>query len=598
MKDPNKPKDVELTKSEIEEKIKDSHPERTRKYTKGKFLGRGGFARCYEFICQDNKKRFAAKAISKINLAKERDKKKLITEIRIHKSLHHCQIVAFEHNFEDNDFVYILLEICNNQTLNELLKRRKTLTEIEVQCYLIQLIQGLKYLHSHKIIHRDLKLGNLFLTDKMQLKIGDFGLATKLDYDGEKKKTLCGTPNYIAPEVFETNTGHSYEVDIWAVGIIMYALLIGKPPFEKKDTQQTYKNIKTINYSFPEGAKISEPAKNLIRRILVKDPKERPSFDEILADDFFNQGALIPTILPTASLAVAPTLEYIRKYMPNADENGICHMLENKPKEENNQSNQNENDVNSTKESSSNKNNNNNEEQNEDDNKEKNKKLKGAEVYVTKWVDYSSKYGLGYLLNNGNIGIYFNDCSKLLFNSKTNGINYVERKMTEEKDMIYSFDINGAPKELNKKILIFQNFKKYFDEEIKADKEREEKKEEAKLQMCKTSKVKIKKVLEKKNTAVESTPRPSDSVFVRKWMKTKQSFIFRLSNKTIQFGFKDHTEVLFYNDIITYKDKKGEYNLYTIDDALNGKNFEMIKRIKYAQNILTKMINNNLNKNE
>ena len=190
MKDAGKPKDVELTKTEIEERIKDSHHEKVRKYTRGKLLGRGGFARCYEFICQDNNKIFAAKAISKINLAKEREKRKLITEIKIHKSLHHSQIVAFEHNFEDNEFVYILLEICNNQTLNELLKRRKTLTEFEVQCYLIQLIHGLKYLHSHKIIHRDLKLGNLFLTDKMQLKIGDFGLATKLDYDGEKKKNI------------------------------------------------------------------------------------------------------------------------------------------------------------------------------------------------------------------------------------------------------------------------------------------------------------------------------------------------------------------------------------------------------------------------
>ena len=115
--------------------------------------------------------------------------------------------------------------MCKNQTLNELLRRRKTLTEIEVQCYVIQLIKGLQYLHSHKIIHRDLKLGNLFLTDKMELKIGDFGLATKLDYDGEKKKTVCGTPNYIAPEVLDGG-GHSYEVDIWAIGIISHLNVI------------------------------------------------------------------------------------------------------------------------------------------------------------------------------------------------------------------------------------------------------------------------------------------------------------------------------------------------------------------------------------
>ena len=81
-------------------------------------------------------------------------------------------------------------------------------------------------------------------------------------------------------------------------------------------------------------------------------------------------------------------------------------------------------------------------------------------------------------------------------------------------------------------------------------------------------------------------------------MKTKQAIIFRLSDKTIQFGFKDNTEIIFYKDNISYKNKKGEVNIFTIDDALNSTNFEMTKRIKYAQNILTKMINTNLNKNE
>ena len=67
-----------------------------------------------------------------------------------------------------------------------------------------------------------LKLGNLFLNEKMEIKLGDFGLATKLEFDGEKKKTICGTPNYIAPEILDGKCGHSYEVDIWSLGVIMY----------------------------------------------------------------------------------------------------------------------------------------------------------------------------------------------------------------------------------------------------------------------------------------------------------------------------------------------------------------------------------------
>ena len=95
---------------------------------------------------------------------------------------------------------------------------------------MVQVLEGLEYLHAHKIIHRDLKLGNLFLTENMQIKIGDFGLATKLDFSGEKKRTICGTPNYIAPEILESK-GHSYEVDIWSFGVIIYTLTFGRPPF-------------------------------------------------------------------------------------------------------------------------------------------------------------------------------------------------------------------------------------------------------------------------------------------------------------------------------------------------------------------------------
>lgn len=600
--EPPKPKDIELTRTEIEEKIGSSQSEiKIRKYKRGKLLGRGGFARCYEFTCLDNNKVFAAKVINKQNLTSSRQKQKLITEIKIHKSVHHDQVVAFEHNFEDNENVYILLEVCKNQTLNELFKRRKKLTEIEVQCYIIQLVKGLQYLHSHKIIHRDLKLGNLFLTDKMQLKIGDFGLATKLDYDGEKKKTVCGTPNYIAPEVIDGGAGggHSYEVDIWAIGIIIYIFIVGKPPFETTDLKQTYKKIKSIQFEFPKDVHISTAAKNLIKRILVKEPKKRPSLNDILMDDFFNIGALIPKFMPSASMACPPTLDYIRKFMPNADENGICHLHDKKDKnlEENNISEE------KKEESATNETTNNNDENkinNESDNKEKEKepeKIKGAEIYVNKWVDYSTKYGLGYLLNNGNIGVYFNDYTKILLNPTSNNFSYVERKMTDEKDMIISFKQNGEPKEIKKKMLVFQNFKKYFEEEIKSEKEKEEKEKQGKeepLKMCKTSKGKKTKKVEKVPPKEQDlTPKEGDSVFIRKWMKTKHAIIFRLSNKTIQVVFKDHTEVILFKDTVTYKNKNGEMSVFKIEDALNSSNFEMNKRIKYTQSILTKMVNAN-----
>ena len=93
------------------------------------------------------------------------------------------------------------------------------------------------------------------------MKIGDFGLATKLEYEGEQKRTICGTPNYIAPEVLEGKNGHGYESDIWSLGVIIYTMLINKPPFETNDVKNTYRRIRMGDYSYPASADILPTAK-------------------------------------------------------------------------------------------------------------------------------------------------------------------------------------------------------------------------------------------------------------------------------------------------------------------------------------------------
>lgn len=178
------------------------------------------------------------------------------------------------------------------------------------------MINGIKYLHQNRVIHRDLKLGNLFLSDKMEVKIGDFGLATKLEFEGEKKRTICGTPNYIAPEILDGKVGHSYEVDTWSLGVIIYTLLIGKPPYETPDVKTTYKKIKSNSYSFPEHVPISDVAKNLISKILVLEPSKRPTLDEILQHPFINHGGTIPKLLPVSTLACPPSASYMKQFLP------------------------------------------------------------------------------------------------------------------------------------------------------------------------------------------------------------------------------------------------------------------------------------------
>ena len=589
------PKPHNSDPSKIEEVLPASNNEtKKREYKKGRFLGKGGFAKCYELICKDNNKIFAAKMIAKSSIKSERQNQKLRTEIKIHKSCHNPQIVAFEHNFQDSDNVYILLELCQNQTMNELHIRRKVLTELEVQCYMVQLVKALQYLHSHRIIHRDLKLGNLFLNDKMELKVGDFGLATKLDFEGERKKTICGTPNYIAPEVI-SGAGHSYEVDIWAVGIIIYTLLVGKPPFETRDVKTTYGKIKKAEFSFPDNCKISKEARNLIKRILVLDPKKRPKLNEILFDDFFNQGIAIPKLMPTSTLAYRPTKEYLNKYIP--DKNSV---------EANNKEIKNE----STKELS---------ESVEDG--ETNDKSNGdipqfidstflskKEVWVVKWVDFSSKYGIGYILNNGLIGVYFNDNSKILFNPKENRFTIDERKITDQQELLYTIGYNEYPDSLKKKIFLFHNFKKLLEEENKPNKSNEKKRQSMNkngMREKHRSKTKGKKEFENnkdndfnRTVSVSDKFEEIDYIFVKKWLKTKHAIIFRFSNKVIQVCFKDNTQLIIHplNQKVTYINKAGEKVKYPLNKSLNTPNSEMNKRVKYTKEVLAHMVSLNKKK--
>lgn len=619
----------------VEEKIvKVTGDVQIRKYYKGRLLGKGGFAKCYEFTCADTKKVSAAKVVTKASLVKSRAKQKLISEIKIHKALHNVNIVGFEHYFEDTENVYILLEMCQNQSLNELLKRRKTLTELEVQCFIVQLIRALKYLHSHRIIHRDLKLGNLFLTDKMELKVGDFGLATKLEFEGERKRTVCGTPNYIAPEILDGKTGHSYEVDIWSLGVIIYTLIIGKPPFETQDVKTTYKRIKMNSYTFPERAVISDAAKALITDILSTDPLKRPTLDGILSSDFFNLGVQIPKLLPTSTLACPPSLSYIRQFMPDAGSNGIVQKPlsstqrlstgtveptkdgnkntytdrnkisqqysttnrpdtqgdTNRPLTTNYLSNKGGMQSNILKDSTKNL-------------TEKRGKtswggynntnpssslagtnLQGAEIWVKKWVDYSSKYGLGYLLSNGFTGVFFNDSSKIIFNPQGWTFNYIERRQTDKQEIISTHSLSDYPKELQKKVTLLQHFRSYLEGDNSNN---------IASEIGKTTTSNTNPQVNEADKADEK--KTLNFVYVKKWMRTKHAIMFRLSNKVVQVCFQDHTEIILSSEsrVVTYVNKKMERLTYPLSNALESNNSEMTKRLKYTKDILTHMLNLN-----
>ena len=535
-----------------------------KKYRKIRLLGKGGFARCYELLDEETQQSFAGKIIKKSSLIKSRTKQKLISEIKIHKSLNHENIVKFERYFEDEENVYIIMELCYNNTLHELLKRRKKLTELETQYYVYYLIKALQYIHSLKIIHRDLKLANLFLTENMQMKLGDFGLAALLRFDGERKRSLCGTPNYMAPEILQGKTGHSFEVDIWSIGIIIYILLIGKPPFETTSAKETLKRIRMKNYSFPQNGIISEPAKELIQNILVLEPHKRPSLKEILESDFMTMGTSIPKTLPQSTLACPPPINFIKQYMPNIGPNGIINnYISKKPpkKFKLDDITQNTAGFSSSKRLFSNNINNN-----------KNIIIPNMQykainniffntsgIFVRKWVE-SEKYGLGYVLSDDNVGVYCNDKTKIIY--KPNGINFIYIENKTHTSHLFTEELN---KDLKEKVNLLKNFKGYLFEETKD---------------------------ETKDYVLEGGINKRQFIYVKKFVRTKHAILFRLSNLNVQINFNDNTEIILSkeNKMVTYISKKKVISHYPLTIALDSNNKEMTKRLKYTKKILMRML--------
>ncbi|KAL4225442.1 Serine/threonine-protein kinase plk1 [Mactra antiquata] len=577
----------EVKKEQIPDMIID--PSTGKRYLKGRFLGKGGFAKCYELQDIDSKEIFAGKIVSKTLLVKPHQKDKMTQEISIHREVSNKHVVKFHSFFEDPDNVYILLELCRRRSLMELHKRRKAITEPEARYFVRQVVSACQYLHGRNIIHRDLKLGNLFINDDMDVKVGDFGLATRVDYNGERKRTLCGTPNYIAPEVLGKK-GHSFEVDVWSLGCILFTLLVGKPPFETSNLKDTYTRIKKNEYHIP--SRLSLCSRNLIQKLLRSDPSQRPNMDTILEDEFFTSGYL-PSRLPTSCLTMAPRFDTLAKSEAihrkplleiNGTEKTQAQTVESRNKDQKRPTTQ--EGIDSEKGAG-------------DKEVQKNGENEPADFYlgdlftqlsavvaakpseriniceddaedpalvpiywVSKWVDYSDKYGLGYQLCDNSFGVLFNDSTRLILFSNGDNVQYIERDSAEHFHTLKSF-----PETLTKKVTLLKYFRNYMSEHLL-------------------------------KAGANMTPRESDEIarlpFLRTWFRTRSAIVLHLSNGTLQINFfQDHTKIILcpLMQAVTYIDEKRDFRTFKlsmIEKCGCGK--ELSSRIRYAKTMVERLI--------
>ncbi|KAM8795029.1 inactive serine/threonine-protein kinase PLK5-like [Eudromia elegans] len=263
-------------------------------YKRGRFLGEGASGRCHELADVRSGRVYAAKIIPRARLDAPGVRQRVQRELELLGCLRHPHVVGFHGHFADSSNVYVVLELCSRGSLADELRARGRLPEPEVQSYLRQLVAGLRYLHGQGIVHRDLKPSNLLLTERRRLKIGDLGLARRAAESGPRWGALCGTPAYLAPEVLD-GKGHSAASDVWALGCITYAVLVGHPPFEGAGRQELLERIRAARPPPPRG--LSPAARALLGALLAPEPAARPGLRRLLQHDFFTQPSRVPARL-------------------------------------------------------------------------------------------------------------------------------------------------------------------------------------------------------------------------------------------------------------------------------------------------------------
>mmetsp|Transcript_2264 Transcript_2264/g.3757 ORF Transcript_2264/g.3757 Transcript_2264/m.3757 type:complete len:326 (-) Transcript_2264:29-1006(-) len=283
-----------LSKLDKYQKKKSKYPveDWPQRYAPIRILGKGHDGLCY--LCEDveTNKPVAVKVLNP-------KRNRRITEPELMAGLSHPHIVCVKSHFMVRQFNFLVLEYCSKGDLCDYVYDNEYLSERETRKFMLQLIDGVAYLHDQGICHRDLKLDNIFLDKDYNVKIGDFGASCRFDQN-TKLTYRCGTTQYNAPELVKNQGYFGDEVDCWALGIIMYVMLVGKFPFDcDTDMQLLWQVLKGIK--FPESRSLTHEAKDLIRQCTEPKPSQRATLAVMLEHDWFRLGSTTATTASSSS---------------------------------------------------------------------------------------------------------------------------------------------------------------------------------------------------------------------------------------------------------------------------------------------------------
>uniref|UniRef100_A0A7S1NGA1 non-specific serine/threonine protein kinase n=1 Tax=Eutreptiella gymnastica TaxID=73025 RepID=A0A7S1NGA1_9EUGL len=264
-------------------------------YELGKTLGKGHFSKVKLGIHIQTKKQVAVKIMERKALVEEQMEEQLKREIAIMRKLDHPHVTKMFEVLQTQKHVYLVLELVTGGELFDKIVQKKRFDETMARNYFQQLVVGTYYCHLNDVAHRDLKPENLLLDDKGILKISDFGLSNLQPNSGsgqmgagQQLYTMCGTPEYVAPEVLRDQGYNGFIADVWSCGVILYVMLAGSLPFRDTEKSTVFQKIKAAQYEmkpfFPEGAQ------DLIRKLLVVDPAKRWTLEQVAEHEWFKPG--------------------------------------------------------------------------------------------------------------------------------------------------------------------------------------------------------------------------------------------------------------------------------------------------------------------
>ncbi|KAH7296536.1 hypothetical protein KP509_26G027200 [Ceratopteris richardii] len=308
-------------------------PFTAKDFSYGKLLGLGSYSKVVQATKKDTGVTYALKIMDKLHIVKENTLNYVKLERILLDQLDHPGVVQLHFTFQDAHYLYMGLECCEGGELFHQIQRKKRLSVDEARFYASELIDIMEYLHGQGLIHRDLKPENLLLTRDGHLKVIDFGSAKSInnfnglvDIPDDKGCTLVGTAEYVSPEVLDGQPA-TMGTDLWALGCIVYQMLVGRPPFKCATEYLTFQKILNRDFEFPEF--LSAEARDLIDRLLDLDPSRRlgvgaDGFATLKAHSFF-QGTEWSELWKSPAPLVAPPPESDIEGETTDDEDNELH---------------------------------------------------------------------------------------------------------------------------------------------------------------------------------------------------------------------------------------------------------------------------------